>query len=82
MNKAEMSDKIIAYLNEKHERDDIDDEMELEDIGEDDEWTLMFDLCKIFGVDNRCDGDEIGKYASVWNAIDAVWECISCRSMM
>lgn len=76
MNKAELTMKIIDYLKEKHSRPDIDEETRLDEIDEDCDFSLMFELCALFKCDDRCDGDEIGEYAAVYNAIDAVWECI------
>lgn len=73
MNKATLAEKIVAFLNNKHSRKDIDEDSILEDIGEDCDFSLMFELAKEFNVDDRCDGDEIGEHASVYNAIDAIW---------
>lgn len=75
-NKAQVSDKILEHLRNKHNDKSINEDSDLEEIGEDCDFTLMFELCELFSADERCDGSEIGKYASVWNAIDAFWDCI------
>tara|TARA_R110000851_G_scaffold226491_3_gene379384 strand:+ start:773 stop:1006 length:234 start_codon:yes stop_codon:yes gene_type:complete len=74
--KAQVSDKILKHLRDKHNDQSIGEESDLEDIGEDCDFSLMFELCRIFSTDERCDGSEIGKCAQVWSAIDAVWETI------
>jgi len=75
MKKSDVADQIISYLSKKHDTE-VEEETELEDIGEDCSFNLMFELAKLFDADDRCDGDEIGDYASVWNCIDAVYDIL------
>lgn len=71
MTDNEVEKKIIAYLSDKHGIT-VDVDTYLDDIGEDCDFTLMFELAKLFGRDEYCNGDEIGKYATVGNAVDAI----------
>lgn len=71
MDHNHVAEKIITYLSEKHSCP-VDEDTDLDDIGEDCDFSLMFELAKLFGVDDRCDGDEIGKYANVGHAITAI----------
>jgi len=71
MNESEISNKIIQHLSEKHDRKVTEDDY-LDDIGEDCDFSLTFELAELFDVDGWCDGDEIGKNATVGNAIEAI----------
>lgn len=74
MTHEDLTIEIITYLERKHCIDIEDEYVELEAIGEDDDTKLMFELAKEFDVHDKCDGDEIGEYASIWNAVNAIYE--------
>lgn len=71
MNRIQIESKIIEHLSQKHGVE-VTEDTELDDIGETCDFTLMFELAELFGADDRCDGDEIGEFASVRNAVDAI----------
>ena len=71
MESSEVADKIIAHLKDKHQCE-ITEDTYLDDIGEDCDFSLTFELAALFGLDEYCDGDEIGKHATVGHAITAI----------
>lgn len=74
---AALGEEIIAYLEKKHSiKIGNDDEIELGDIGEDCDFSLMFELAEIYGVADLCEGGEIGKYAAIHHAVTAIWELL------
>lgn len=75
-NKAHLSEIIVKHLQVKHGDNEIHEESDLSSIGEPCDYSLMFELCRLFEIDDRCSGSEIGKYARVYNAIDAVYELL------
>lgn len=76
-NKADLCAQVIAYLEKKHSITIGDDEeMTLEDVGEDCLFTFLFEVAGHFGVDDRIDGDELNDGDRIYHAIDAIWEII------